>query len=73
MPVRSTDVFADVVAKFDNSCNAFVAKLVEAQNSGELPVAMGPALKSFPGNWRSKFTAIEGDKSGMPLIVEIGC
>ena len=73
MPVRSTDVFADVVAKFDNNCNAFVGKLVDAQNSGDLPVAMGPALRTFPGNWRQKFTSVEGDKSLMPLIVEIGC
>lgn len=73
MPVRSTDVFADVVAKFDNDCNAFVAKLVEAQQNGALPVAMGPALREFPGSWRSKFTAVAGDKSQMPLIVEIGC
>lgn len=73
MPVRSIDVFADIVSKLDNDSNAFVAKLVNAQNSGELPVAMGPVLREFPGHWRSKFKDIAGDKDKMPLVVEIGC
>ena len=73
MPVRSHDIFADVVAKLDKSSNAFVAKLVDAQANETLPVAMGPALRNFPGAWRSKFKAIHGDKTLMPLVVEIGC
>jgi tRNA (guanine-N7-)-methyltransferase len=73
MPVRSSDVFADIVSKLDNDSNAFVAKLVNAQNSGDLPVAMGPRLREFPGQWRSKFTNVTGDRQAMPLIVEIGC
>ena len=73
MPVRSNDIFADVVAKFDKDCNAYVAKLVEAQNTGTLPVALGPTLRDFPGKWRSKFAAVTGDNLTKPLIVEIGC
>lgn len=73
MPVRSTDVFADVVAKFGHNSNAFVGKLLDAQKTGTLPVAMGPALKSCPGHWRSKFSDVPGDTAKMPLIVEIGC
>ena len=73
MPVRSHDIFADVVATFHKDCNAYVAKLMEAQESGSLPVAIGPALRDFPGQWREKFTAVDGDKSAMPLVVEIGC
>lgn len=73
MPVRSIDVFDDIVSKLDNDCNAFVAKLVNAQKSGELPVAMGPALKEFPGHWRSKFLDESEASASKPLIVEIGC
>jgi tRNA (guanine-N(7)-)-methyltransferase len=73
MPVRSHDIFADVVASFHNECNAYVAKFVDAQATGSLPIAMGPALRNFPGQWREKFTAIDGNKSHYPLIVEIGC
>jgi tRNA (guanine-N7-)-methyltransferase len=73
MPIKSHDIFADVVSTFRNDCNAYVSKLIEAQNSGSLPVAIGPALRDFPGQWRQKFTAIDGDHSKKPLIVEIGC
>jgi tRNA (guanine-N7-)-methyltransferase len=73
MPVRSIDIFADVVSKFDKNCNAYVSKLVDAQSTGTLPVAIGPALRDFPGKWRSKFTAAAGDNLAKPLIVEIGC
>ena len=73
MPVRTNDIFEDVVAKFSKDCNAFVTKFMDGQSSGSLPIAMGPTLRNFPGNWREKFAAVSGDKSQMPLIVEIGC
>jgi tRNA (guanine-N(7)-)-methyltransferase len=72
MPVRSHDVFADLLEKIDPSINPFVLQLAQAQESGELPVAFGPKLKDFPGNWRSKFTQVESSEF-KPLIVEIGC
>jgi tRNA (guanine-N(7)-)-methyltransferase len=73
MPVRSHDVFADVVASFHNDCNAFVAKFVEAQANGSLPVAMGSALRDFPGQWREKIAALDEGRTNRSLIVEIGC
>jgi tRNA (guanine-N7-)-methyltransferase len=73
MPVRTNDIFDDVVAKFSKNCNAFVTKFIEGQSTGSLPIAMGPTLRDFPGRWREKFVAIAGDNSAMPLIVEIGC
>lgn len=76
MPVRTNDIFEDVVAKFSKDCNAFVTKFMEGQTSGSLPIAMGPALRDFPGQWREKFLNCDADKAQkalMPLIVEIGC
>jgi len=73
MPVRSVDVFADVTSKFRKNSNAYVGKLIDAQNDASLPVAMGPTLREFPGQWRSKFTWLGLETKKMPLIVEIGC
>jgi tRNA (guanine-N(7)-)-methyltransferase len=73
MPVRSTDVFVDVAAKFNKNSNAFVGKLLEAQNESLLQVVTGTALRSFPGQWRSKFKSRNVDQANRPLIVEIGC
>ncbi len=72
MPVRTHDVFADLLEKIDPTINPFVQRLAEAQETGEFPVAFGPKLKDFPGQWRSKFTQIE-NLENRPLIVEIGC
>jgi tRNA (guanine-N(7)-)-methyltransferase len=72
MPVRSPDVFLDVAAKFNKNSNAFVEKLLDAQSDGSLQIATGPALKSFPGAWREKFTQVP-QNSTKKLIVEIGC
>jgi tRNA (guanine-N7-)-methyltransferase len=73
MPVRTPDIFADVVSNFYNDCNAYVAKFVEGQKTGNLPIAMGPALREFPGNWREQFKLMEPTSTTRPLIVEIGC
>jgi tRNA (guanine-N(7)-)-methyltransferase len=73
MPIKTHDIFADVVSTFRNDCNAYVAKLMDAQNSGSLPVAIGPALRDFPGKWRQKFPEVLADRGNKPLIVEIGC
>ena len=76
MPVRTNDIFDDVVAKFSKDSNAFVAIFMEGQSTGSLPIAMGPALRDFPGRWREKFLNCDADnahKAQMPLIVEIGC
>lgn len=73
MPIRSHDPFADVIAKIDPTKNPFVGKLVDAQTSGDLAVAYGPTLRQFPGHWRNQFTSVDGDRSQMPLVVEIGC
>lgn len=72
MPIRSHDVFADIVAKIDPDKNPFVRKFVDAQQTGSLPIAYGPSLRDCPGKWREKFSHIEGYES-KPLVVEIGC
>lgn len=73
MPIRSKDPFEDLLKKLDPSFNLFVQKLADAQATGNLRVAFGPTLKDFAGKWREKFTEVEGDRTKMPLIVEIGC
>ena len=73
MPIRDHDVFRDFTKVPDPSKNAFVARLIHASESGELPIAHGPALQTFAGNWRSKFLKMTIDTSSLPLIVEIGC
>jgi tRNA (guanine-N7-)-methyltransferase len=50
-----------------------VEKLTTAQANGSLPVAMGPLLRQFPGQWRSVFKNMDFDTTKAPLIVEIGC
>lgn len=72
MPVRTHDVFSDIVAQIDPNKNPFVKKFVEAQASGSLPIAYGPSMKECPGRWREKFSHIEGYRT-KPLVVEIGC
>lgn len=73
MPVRSTNVFVDVAEKFHKNSNAYVGKLLDAQNQATLQVATGTALKSFPGSWREKFKSQTEEQAKRPLIVEIGC
>lgn len=73
MPIRTNNPFENLLEKIDPSKNVFVQKLVDAQNSGSLPVAFGPTLKDFPGKWREKFTAMESVTANTPLVVEIGC
>lgn len=73
MPIRSHNPFEDLLEKIDPGKNLFVQKLVDAQASGSLPVAFGPALQNFPGKWREKFPEAIGRREHLPLIVEIGC
>lgn len=72
MPIRSHDVFADIVSQIDPDKNPFVRKFIDAHATGALPIACGPALKECPGHWREKFKHIEGYET-KPLVVEIGC
>ncbi|MCX6117288.1 MAG: tRNA (guanosine(46)-N7)-methyltransferase TrmB [Proteobacteria bacterium] len=73
MPVRTTDVFANILEKMDTSMNPFVMKLVNAQESGDLLVGFGPKLKSHIGAWRNQFPDMPSTDVTRPLIVEIGC
>jgi tRNA (guanine-N(7)-)-methyltransferase len=82
MPIRTHDPFADLLQKISPDKNPFVQKMISAQDSGSLPVAFGPALKSFPGQWRQKISSHLNVSSSShsasitsetPLIVEIGC
>ncbi len=72
MPIRSHDVFADIVPNLDPARNPFVKKFMEAEATGDLAIGVGPSLRDCPGKWREKFSHINGYKT-MPLIVEIGC
>lgn len=73
MPIRSTDIYADVVSTFRKGSNAYVSKMQSAQLQKSLPVAMGPDLKDLPGHWRQKFPEICPSKERIPLVVEVGC
>jgi tRNA (guanine-N(7)-)-methyltransferase len=74
MPIRTSNPFANILEDIDPSKNPFVQRLIDAQESGTLPVAFGPALKTLPGRWRATICQDQAaDLTTMPLIVEIGC
>ena len=69
MPIRIEDPFKDPTTNLKPDVNAFLDKMVEAQDSGSLP-SIRPKAKKV-GNWKSSVgKAMQSEPSS--LIVEIG-
>ena len=52
MPTRIVDPFASKIDGLDPNINRYVAKLMAADQAGELPVLHGDQLRGIPGHWR---------------------
>ena len=73
MPLRLIDPFRDPTATLVKGLNPYVDLLIDAQNSGSLPIIYGPTLRSTVGLWRERFKSGTGQPHPPEkLILEIG-
>ena len=71
MPIRIEDPFRDPTTNLKPDVNAFLDKMVNAQNEGSLALAYGPKLKEKVGKWKSSMS-VQMNAEPKSLVVEIG-
>ncbi len=71
MPIRIDNPFEDPTLELDPKVNPYLEKMRHGQQSGEITLLFGPALKPWVNKWKEFFA--ERHQPVEKLVLEVGC